>query len=179
MTHELRFWILLLIWGVVLRQLFVAGRTFKRVNSGLGGSVLAIAFASMLFQIPRTELFTTLVVPGGLLLIASLALFEWAAWTIRGLFFSYIFSNDEPQFICTSGPFAYIRHPFYASYFLTQVGVAIMFPSRITALVALSLLAYFWWAAHFEEQKFERSSRSAEHAEYKRRTGRFLPKLAR
>jgi protein-S-isoprenylcysteine O-methyltransferase Ste14 len=49
-------------------------------------------------------------------LVASLALYEWAASSIRGRLFSFAGNHDVPQFVHRSGPYAYVRNPFYLSY---------------------------------------------------------------
>jgi protein-S-isoprenylcysteine O-methyltransferase Ste14 len=36
---------------------------------------------------------------------------------------------------------------------------------------------YFWFASTFEERKFARSPVAKEYEEYKRRTGRFFPRI--
>jgi protein-S-isoprenylcysteine O-methyltransferase Ste14 len=112
-------------------------------------------------------------------LIASLALFQWAALSIRGLHFSYVFTTDVPAFLHTSGPYVYIRNPFYTSYLLAIVSTAVMFPSPATAATAVAMTVYFDMAARFEERKFHNSPLRDEFAAYKARTGRFLPRLSR
>ena len=107
----------------------------------------------------------------------SLALFEWARRSIRGRFFSYIFSSDVPTFLHTSGPYRYIRNPFYASYLVAYLSALVMMPDPLSAAVLVVMAVYFWQAARFEERKFLASEQSAEYEEYRRRTGRFLPRL--
>ena len=112
-------------------------------------------------------------------LIASLALFQWAAQSIRGLHFSYVFSTDVPAFLHTSGPYGYIRNPFYTSYLLAIVATAALFPSLATWAIAIGMTVYFDMAARFEERKFDESPLRDEFAAYKARTGRFLPRVSR
>jgi protein-S-isoprenylcysteine O-methyltransferase Ste14 len=106
----------------------------------------------------------------------SLALFQWAAHSIRGRAFSWIFSSDEPQFLHTSGPYAYVRNPFYVSYLLALAGTAAVWPSALTIAIAAAMVFYFQMAARFEERKFERSPLSEAYRAYKARTGRLLPR---
>jgi len=110
-------------------------------------------------------------------LVGCLVLFQWAVHSIRGRYFSYIFSTDEPQFLHTSGPYAYIRNPAYASYLLALLSTALMFPSVLTLGLAVGMAAYFQHAARFEEGKFEASPLREEYQAYKARTGRLLPRL--
>jgi protein-S-isoprenylcysteine O-methyltransferase Ste14 len=75
------------------------------------------------------------------------------------------------------GPFAYIRNPFYASYLLAMLSTAVMWPSVFRFALVLAMLVYFTGAAMYEEHKFGRSGVAADYAQYKARTGRFLPAL--
>jgi protein-S-isoprenylcysteine O-methyltransferase Ste14 len=109
--------------------------------------------------------------------VGALVLFQWAAHSIRGRHFSYIFSTDEPQFLHTAGPYAHIRNPAYASYLLAFLSTALMFPSVLTVGLTVGMAAYFQIAARFEEGKFEASPLREEYLAYKARTGRLLPRL--
>jgi len=110
-------------------------------------------------------------------LACSLALFNWAARSIRGRTFTLAGHDDVPQFVHTSGPYAYIRNPFYASYVLAGISTIVMWPTAWGALVVAFAIAYYEWLARYEEGKFERSPVAAEYARYKARTGRLLPRL--
>ena len=110
-------------------------------------------------------------------LLASLGLFNWAAWSIRGRTFSLAGQDDLPHFVHTSGPYDYIRNPFYASYLLAGASTIVMWPSLLGALVVALSIAYYEWLARYEEDKFSRSPVAQEYAQYKARTGRLLPRL--
>jgi protein-S-isoprenylcysteine O-methyltransferase Ste14 len=160
-------------------QLAGASRTFK--PGGTRASPLAelvsLAYAALLIGSWSEPLNLFLVGVGWLGSAAGLALFEWARRTARGQFFSYVFSNDTPTFLCTAGPFAYIRNPFYTSYLLAMASAAVMRPTLFRGLVMLAMVTYFLGAAVYEERKFAASDIAAEYYAYKKRTGRFLPKL--
>jgi protein-S-isoprenylcysteine O-methyltransferase Ste14 len=111
-------------------------------------------------------------------LSVALLLFEWARRTVRGRFFSWIFSKDTPTFLCANGPFAYVRNPFYTSYLLTMAATVILQLRLFKVAVFLGMIMYFTAAARHEERKFARSAIAADYARYKERTGRFLPKLS-
>ena len=87
---------------------------------------------------------------------ASLAIFHWAAFSIRGRVFSYAGHDDLPQFVHTSGPYAYVRNPFYASYVLAEISTVVMWPSFWGARFIVLATLYFQWLARFEEAKFAR-----------------------
>jgi protein-S-isoprenylcysteine O-methyltransferase Ste14 len=159
-----------------------AAHTFRPMPGQRGASFLAqlisLAFVGLFYRRQEIELNPWLSVVGVVGLLASLVLFEWARRTVSGRLFSYIFSSDTPQFICMEGPFAYIRNPFYASYLLAMLSTAVMWPTLWRFGLVLAMLGYFTGAAMYEEHKFARSAVAAEYADYKLRTGRFVPRLA-
>jgi len=112
-------------------------------------------------------------------LAASLALFHWAAWSIRGRTFSLAGHDDVPQFVHRTGPYAYIRNPFYASYIVAGISTIVMWPSIWGAGIVLLAIGYYEWLARYEEGKFSGSPVAAEYAEYKARTGRLFPRFIR
>jgi protein-S-isoprenylcysteine O-methyltransferase Ste14 len=141
------------------------------------GSLSLVAFVIVLAGASRSDLFEPALIPGIASLLAALTLFGWARIAIHGKFFSYINSTDVPQFVCTAGPYHWIRHPFYASYLLTLLAVTVMFPTYVTIIGAIVAIVAFTNAAKFEESKFEGSPVAAEYAAYMQRTGRFLPRM--
>ena len=82
------------------------------------------------------------------------------------------------MFLCTAGPYAYVRNPFYTSYLLTMASTVAIVPTALRALVWSGMVIYFLRAALYEEKKFARSALAAEYARYTQRTGRFLPKFS-
>src|SRR5262245_53127453 len=110
-------------------------------------------------------------------LLASLGLYEWSASSIRGRVFSFAGNHDVPQFVHRSGPYAYVRNPFYLSYLLAEISTVVMRPSVWGGVVIVLAIAYFQWLTRFEERKFADSPVAAEYAEYSAKTGRLLPRL--
>ena len=165
--------------GVFVWQIFGAAVIFRRIEGRRGSSlaqVISIAFFALYIgPAASPNIWAAAVAWVGSL--AALLLFEWARRTIRGQFFSYIFSSDTPAFLCTSGPFAYVRNPFYTSYLMTMASVVAIRPSLLRGLVVLGMVGYFFAAAVFEERKFARSAMAKDYEAYKQRTGRFIPKF--
>jgi protein-S-isoprenylcysteine O-methyltransferase Ste14 len=167
----------ILLWS---RHFGGAARAFKPVQGEQPSPTLNLfPLAALVLSIEtfREQMAEAFISPGLLCFAGSLALFEWARHSIQGKFFSYMNSNDTPQFICASGPFAYIRNPFYASYLLSYIGVAIMFPGIITLAVVLGMFLFLVHVARHEERKFARSPVATEYEAYRRRTGRFIPRF--
>jgi protein-S-isoprenylcysteine O-methyltransferase Ste14 len=166
--------------GVWIYQIFWASRIFKPV--GRLPALLPLfplAWAFLFYKVFSARLETRLVIPGTVLLVASIALFEWARRSTRQRFFSYAYSTDTPEFLWTSGPYAYIRNPFYTSYIVSYVGAVMLFPSIQAAIVASGLILFFVGAAIREERKFARSPLAVEYEAFKGRTGRFFPRVGK
>ncbi len=113
--------------------------------------------------------------------VALLAVFMWLFWwtvsATRGQRLTLAFSKDQPEFIYTTGPYGFLRHPFYTSYIIFWVAVAIGSGTWLFALLPLVMCILYWRAIKFEEAKFAASSLSSEYASYRRHTGRRLSGL--
>ena len=87
--------------------------------------------------------------------------------------------NDVPDRLVTTGPYARIRHPFYAAFLVALSGCVLAAPHVSTAL-AFALGAYrLNVTAAAEEARFRASEMGGRYASYALRTGRFLPRLRR
>ncbi len=162
-------------------QVLGAGITFRRVPGRRFSAVswlISIAFVALVANAGDELVNPVLFTLACLGLIAALVLFEWARRTIRGQFFSWIFSPDTPAFLLTAGPYAYVRNPFYTSYLLTMAAAVMIVPGVFRAAVFVAMVIYFLRAALHEEKKFAGSELAGEYARYRHRTGRFLPKLS-
>ena len=171
--------VVLLVFG---RHVTAALRTFSPVKGERPAPLLQlfpIAMGIVIYKALTAPIDARLAAFGLPVFGGSLALYEWARRTVRGKFFSYAFSKDTPQFLLTSGPYAYIRNPFYSSYLLSFAGGAILFPGIATLVTFGLMLLLFAKIARHEERKFEKSALSAEYEVYRCRTGRFIPKLGR
>ncbi len=174
---------MLLPIAVYAWQVLGAGYTFRavigeRISTSGRAWLISVGFVALVANAGDELVNPLLFALGCVGLIAALALFEWARRTVRGRFFSWIFSTDTPTFLCTSGPFAYVRNPFYTSYLLTMAATVILQPRVFRVAVFLGMVVYFTAAAWHEERKFARSAVATDYAHYKERTGRFLPKLS-
>ena len=162
-----------------IRLTLGAARTFRIVPGEAPprrSELVSLGFWAMLINGTPARLNPWLVVPGCVGMAGALALFEWAKRSIRGQYFSYVFSDDVPAMLWTGGPFAYIRNPFYASYLLAMASVVLMMPTAIRLLVFAGTVLLLTSAARHEERKFARSPLAGEYESYRRRTGRFLPR---
>jgi protein-S-isoprenylcysteine O-methyltransferase Ste14 len=178
---SLRHLVEVIVMIVLFRHMQGAAGAFSRIRGQRPSLLLQsflVADIVVVYKAFNARLDSRLAIPGLAAFVGSFLLFEWSRRAIRGKFFSYAYSEDTPQFLMTAGPYAYIRNPFYASYLLAYAGAVILFPGLATLLVALMMGAVLVNAARYEERKFERSPLAAEFAAYRRRTGRFIPRLA-
>ncbi len=172
------YWSMAIVYGW---HAFAAMIAFRPARGYLRilGMVPGVSYWVVYMRSLRVELVPFGAIMGLLLLGVSLGLYEWARWSIRGKFFSYAMSSDTPRFLHTSGPFAYLRNPFYLSYWIGLVAALMAFPTAVTAATIVVMFFYYQQVARFEERKFARSALSADYAVYKARTGRFFPRFSR
>ena len=172
---------LILPIAVFAWQVLGAARAFRPVEGERGSSlagVISLGFVALVVNSGIEPVNLALFGIACVGFIGALGLFEWARRTVRGKYFSWVFSSDTPTFLYTAGPFAYVRNPFYTSYLLTMASTALMRPSIFRALVFLAMVIYFHLAALHEERKFARSPFASEYERYRQRTGRFLPRIS-
>jgi protein-S-isoprenylcysteine O-methyltransferase Ste14 len=113
------------------------------------------------------------------ILSCSLTLYEWARHVIRGRSFYIAWSGDVPDALCDRGPYAYIRHPIYASYILAFLAVLVAMPTLMTLAVFGFNAGLFTHAALSDERSLASGTFAADYASYKKRTGMFLPRIVR
>jgi protein-S-isoprenylcysteine O-methyltransferase Ste14 len=72
-----------------------------------------------------------------------------------------------------TGIYKYIRHPIYSGILLIALGWSLMYQSLYQLAITILLALLFWVKSTYEEQRLQ--ARFPEYAEYKNRTGMFLP----
>lgn len=140
----------------------------SRVSAAvLAAEALAIAAA----PVPPVRAAAALAVLG-----AALGLFVWAARANRGRKLGLAFAGDAPGHLQTAGPYALVRHPFYASYLLAFAGGAVAaWTPWVLPAVAAGALTYRR-AAVAEEAAFLSGDLAEAYRAYARRVGRFVPR---
>ncbi len=104
------------------------------------------------------------------------AVFWWAVATSRHCPPAIAHADEIPQIVFETGPYAYVRHPFYLAYSLAWIGAALAagWPQWIASLL---LIGWYFVLARSEETRFRRSGVALHYAAYQARTGMFAPKL--
>ena len=112
---------------------------------------------------------------GCFLFVASAGLWGWALAATRATPPTLAFTGDEPRLVLNTGPYRWVRHPFYSAYLLFWTGTAVATPGMSGWAAVLVLGAVYFAAARHEEGKFARSVLAARYADYASCTGMFLP----
>jgi len=116
-------------------------------------------------------------VTGITILIASLVIFWITIAETRKANLLAAFDENLPHRLVTTGPYQYVRHPFYTSYILLWFGWAVSTWHLIAIFPAAIMFIVFWSAARDEEAKFEKTEMAESYKAFKKRTGRFFPKF--
>ncbi len=105
---------------------------------------------------------------------ASMLLFWWTVRTTRRHRLPVAYAEADPHAICTSGPYAYVRHPFYLSYIVFWFATAAI-AGGWQWLAAGFLAVWYAGIAREEERRLRSSALAGGYAAYQRRTGMLLP----
>ena len=111
---------------------------------------------------------------GGLLILGALSLHWWARVHL-GQFYGEREELQPGQTLVTTGPYAYMRHPLYTSYFLLPSGLLLINPALPTLLVVIYAFLDFSLATRREEKLLREGLPG--YADYAARTPRFRPRL--
>jgi protein-S-isoprenylcysteine O-methyltransferase Ste14 len=104
-------------------------------------------------------------------------LFLWACAATRRERPALAFSLSEPGRVFKTGPYRYLRHPFYSSYIIFWAACAIATPSMLVIATTIVLVAIYSLAALQEQHAILSSDLRLEYEAYQRTTGLFWPKL--
>ncbi|MBY0554700.1 hypothetical protein K2P97_09235 [bacterium] len=118
-----------------------------------------------------------MIVAAMLMCVTSLCLFWISARHIHGNNFQAIFDYQKPHLHLHTGPYKYIRHPFYTAYILCYLSLIVSLPSKLLTLIIFLIAGYYYWAAKKEESSFLESSFSDSYKNYIKNTGMFFPKF--
>jgi protein-S-isoprenylcysteine O-methyltransferase Ste14 len=160
-------------WG--LRGHFVGDKTPGTVH--VINALSASAIAVFLFDAWETDASDWRRAAGFFLHLLAIVLFRSAVLTTRRKRPALAFAGNRPDHVFSSGPYSYIRHPFYTSYLLFWLGCTVATPSLILLILFLALAGIYTAAALGEERGFSHSTLHDEYEAYRKRTGFFWPKL--
>jgi protein-S-isoprenylcysteine O-methyltransferase Ste14 len=174
-----------IFWMVCPFPYFItlSANTFTVPSLRDNGAILGYwSFVSGMLCVLLMGLFHGLLLPlavcGAIMATCALMLYEWARRTVTDRQFYIGLSGEVPPAVCTEGPYRYVRHPFYLSYMIAFVAMAVTFPSFVTVAVCLVNIGLFVYMAIDDEKVLLRSGLRAEYLKYRGPVGMFLPRLA-
>jgi protein-S-isoprenylcysteine O-methyltransferase Ste14 len=106
---------------------------------------------------------------------ASLASFTWPVYATKNASFAVAFAATKPSLLVVSGPFHYVRHPFYSSYLIFWFATCFATANSVCWVGPAILLTCYTVAARKEEYLMSHGELGAEYASYVSRTGMFFP----
>jgi protein-S-isoprenylcysteine O-methyltransferase Ste14 len=140
-----------------------------------------ISFISGMVCVLVMGLFYGLLVPaavcGAILALGAVILYEWTRRTVIDRHFYVGLAGEVPPAVCDAGPYRYVRHPFYLSYMVAFVGVAVAFPSLIVVGVCMLNIGLFVYMAIDDERVLLASPLSADYQAYRGSAGMFVPRF--
>ena len=176
--------IALVFWMLIPFLYFItaAANTFRVPALRNNGAVLGqFSFVSGMLCVILMGLFSALSVPlamcGCILALCSVLLYEVARRTVIDQDFYIGLGGEVPAAVCEKGPYRFVRHPFYLSYMVAFLGVAVAFPSAIVSGVCLINMGLFVYMAIDDERVLLSSKLGVDYRIYQARVGMFVPRI--
>ena len=163
------------IWSV--RGHFSSPRTPARawlISAAVTISTLLLTALVWLNDAPLLATLTGLVLEVG-----SALLFAATVRTSRQARLRFAFDPEHPASLLSTGPYRYVRHPFYVSYIIFWTGWSIAAWSLIVVIIPPVFLYLYWQAARMEERNFAASPLAQNYESYRAQVGFFFPRLSR
>ena len=111
-------------------------------------------------------------------LLAGASLLFVAAWDAsRCTRLGVALAPHAPATLLRRGPYSLVRHPFYVSYVLGLLGLALLLQTWWAAGFSAALVPLYVTAAMQEERLIAGSPLREQYASYSRAVGRFVPRL--
>jgi len=121
---------------------------------------------------------TAMVLAGLALVILGVVFNLWGRVTLKSYWANQI-KIFEGQTLLTTGPFAVVRHPLYASLIWTFTGGALIYANPLSLIVTFGIFLPMMYVRAKKEDALLRAAFPGEYAGYRNRTGMFFPKVWR
>lgn len=161
------------MWWATGAPFFVTGGAL--LGAALGVGALAPGRLSIGVDLPPSLAPTV----SALLAAVSIGFISFTLGTHRTPVALWHQRNDTPIQIVTWGAYRRIRHPFYASFLLTQTAAVLALPNAVTVGALLYTIGILSYTARREERRLLASELGKEYRSYMIATGRFVPGFGR
>jgi protein-S-isoprenylcysteine O-methyltransferase Ste14 len=105
---------------------------------------------------------------------AGLALFAWTHHCL-GTNWSGKLELSKEHTLVTSGPYRWVRHPMYTSFFLSAAGNVLMTANWLASVPALVAVTWMYLGRYAAEEEMMSEEFGEAYRLYMRKTGRLLP----
>ena len=122
------------------------------------------------FNLPTND---TLPIVGEGMVVISILLLYWGHKTMGNQW--PVVKDMKNYSMVTTGPYKYVRHPIYLSFFLFTIGKSMVFANLLLLIIIPSLIMLYVHTL-MEEQKLAKKFGKS-YLDYMSRTGRFVPYL--
>lgn len=174
--------VLAVSWAIVAQHISATRSHFVSEKMAPGAKMLAalvigstVIFSVLLFITGLQPLLASIA--GIMIELASLTLFRGAITASREAKLAFAFDPAMPHGLVNSGPYRFIRHPFYMSYVLFWLGWAVAIWSPWVLPFIVGLIVFYIAAATGEERKFAATALGDDYQRYRQSTGFFWPKI--
>ncbi len=161
-------------------------RFFVRTSQHRPAGQRAVLYLGTVFALVQALAMLSQSMGGGLAFLVALLLWAvslsifWSAIRAnRAHPLSWAFEREEPIHLVASGPYRWVRHPFYLSYMLCWLAPPIATANLWLLIPLVAMFPLYWRAALAEENAFLQSPLGSRYREYQWNTGRFWPRLFR
>lgn len=164
------------LFGIALRVLFAPERRTPLATRVMVGTGLVISCLHV-YALATAPLVPWSTATAAALYVLAVALFSWAALSVRGRGFRLAYVPGSPDAVFTGGPYRWFRHPLYLSYTLAWIAGAVAVMSTPLLVSVAAMVAFYVGAAYREERQILRSAAGDEYRAYRRQAGVLLPRF--
>ncbi len=108
----------------------------------------------------------------------GVVLLFWCQYELGKNFFGGMKIRDGHQLV-VSGPYRYVRHPMYTAFIVIGIGFFLVTSSWIVVLPWLFGTVWVLWSRFGQEEQMLSDEFGEAYDEYRKRTGRLIPKIWR
>ncbi|MEX1198099.1 MAG: isoprenylcysteine carboxylmethyltransferase family protein [Pseudohongiellaceae bacterium] len=162
-----------LVWGRL--RFFSVDPGMPRLTAlGYDLAVITQMAVTFYYMANVTQITKMEITAGALAYALALFLFWWSIRTARSLDFAF---SSKVGAIVTTGPFGWVRHPFYTSYILVWLTSSLLFRSPILWITLIYLVTFYFLSARREERIILESDQGKSYRLYQNKVGMFLPRI--